>query len=56
MNETSSLRNKKEKRLIIVYQYARLSGEKETNLSERIFTNQFPWTFDQIIDNEFFLA
>ncbi|WP_268904017.1 hypothetical protein [Candidatus Williamhamiltonella defendens] len=39
MNENPSLRNKKEKRLIIVCQYARLSAEKETNLSERVFTD-----------------
>lgn len=54
LNENPSLRNKKEKRLIIVYQYARLSAEKETNLSESVFPDQCPWTFDQIMDNEFF--
>ncbi|ATW30604.1 hypothetical protein BJP41_00785 [Candidatus Williamhamiltonella defendens] len=54
LNENPSLRNKKEERLIIVYQYARLSAEKETNLSESVFPDQCPWTFDQIMDNEFF--
>ncbi|ASX26330.1 DUF29 domain-containing protein [Candidatus Williamhamiltonella defendens] len=54
LNENPSLRNKKEERLIIVYQYARLSAEKETNLSESVFPDQCPWTFDQIMDNGFF--
>ena len=54
LNENPSLKNKKEERLVIVYEYAKLSAAKETGITEDIFPDTCPWTFEQIMDNEFF--
>ncbi len=54
LNENPSLKNKKEERLATVYEYARLSAAKETGITESIFPDKCPWTFEQIMDNTFF--
>lgn len=54
LNENPSLKNKKEERLATVYEYAKLSAAKETGITESIFPDKCPWTFEQIMDNTFF--
>lgn len=54
LNENPSLKNKKKERLATLYEYAKLSAAKETGITESIFPDKCPWTFEQIMDNTFF--
>ena len=54
LDDNPSLRNRLDDILNKGYQYARLSAAKETGYNESVFPSTCPWTFEQIMNTDFF--
>ncbi|NCG54497.1 DUF29 domain-containing protein [Serratia fonticola] len=54
LEENPSLQNRLDERLVKVYRYAKLSAAKETGISENVFPESCPWSFEQITNDEFY--
>lgn len=54
LEENPSLKSRLDDRLIKVYLYAKISASKETGISENVFPDTCPWTFEQIMDTDFY--
>ncbi|MFN1150177.1 DUF29 family protein [Serratia liquefaciens] len=54
MDENPSLKSRLDDCLVKVYRYAKISAAKETGISENVFPETCPWTFEQIMDTEFY--
>lgn len=54
LDENPSLKSRLDDCLVKVYSYAKISAAKETGISENVFPDTCPWTFEQIMDTEFY--
>lgn len=52
--ESPSLKHKLSESLAKAYRYSLISAEKETNISRKVFPSVCPWSFEQIINSEFY--
>ncbi|GFN46181.1 DUF29 domain-containing protein [Candidatus Regiella insecticola] len=52
--ESPSLKHKLSESLAKAYSYALITAEKETNISGKVFPSVCPWSFEQIINSEFY--
>jgi hypothetical protein len=54
LDENPSLKNRLDECLIKVYRYAKLSAAKETGINENVFPESCPWSFEKIMDLDFY--
>lgn len=53
LDDNPSLRSLLDKAMTSAYRYARRKASVETNIAEDVFPLDCPWSFEQIIDGEF---
>jgi len=54
LKESPSLKHKLNESLAGAYSDAVIAAERETQLSRGVFPDTCPWSFEQVMDNEFF--
>jgi hypothetical protein len=54
LKESPSLKHKLSESLAGAYSDAIIAAERETQISRNVFPDTCPWTFEQVMDNEFF--